>query len=304
MTNEELVVKQDAQLMESVLLQGDLSKLNPSQRVSYYHKVCESLGLNPLTRPFDYITLNGKLTLYAKKDAADQLRNLHGVSIDDVDIVETATQFIVKVKGHNKDGRTDVEVGVVNKTDMQGNLANAQMKAVTKGKRRLTLSLCGLGWLDETEVQTIPDARPVVIDSETGEILDAAEKKTDVVTRPYQPEDFKEKFSGMVSTMEANFAKKNAVIIVDDTQRKIVASSIDGIFNGDKTMRYTFTRWLCGQASTKKLSNAQVKCLMTVMGITQFGDPPSEFSMTEIRDAHRAALLSEGQAEMKLEGGK
>ena len=177
MTNEELVVKQDAQLMESVLLQGDLSKLNPAQRVSYYHKVCESLGLNPLTRPFDYITLNGKLTLYAKKDAADQLRNLHGVSIDDVDIVETATQFIVKVKGHNKDGRTDVEVGVVNKTDMQGNLANAQMKAVTKGKRRLTLSLCGLGWLDETEVQTIPDARPVVIDGETGEILDAAEKK-------------------------------------------------------------------------------------------------------------------------------
>jgi len=302
MTSE--LVKQDAQLMESVLLQGDLSKLNPAQRVSYYHKVCESLGLNPLTRPFDYITLNGKLTLYAKKDAADQLRNLHGVSIDDVDIVETATQFIVKVKGHNKDGRTDVEVGVVNKTDMQGNLANAQMKAVTKGKRRLTLSLCGLGWLDETEVQTIPDARPVVIDGETGEILDAAEKKTDVGTRPYQPEDFKEKFSGMVSTMEANFAKKNAVIIVDDTQHKIVASTIDGIFGGEKTMRYTFTRWLCGQASTKKLSNAQVKCLMTVMGVTQFGDPPSEFSMTEIRDAHRAALLSEGQAEMKLAGDK
>ena len=162
-------LKDDAQLMESVLLQGDLSKLTPSQRVNYYKRVCESMGLNPLTRPFDYITLNGKLTLYAKKDAADQLRNIHGVSIDDVDVVESATQFIVKVKGHNTDGRTDVEVGVVNKTDMQGNLANAQMKAVTKGKRRLTLSLCGLGWLDETEVQTIPDAQPVSV-TDTGEI--------------------------------------------------------------------------------------------------------------------------------------
>lgn len=168
-------LKDDAQLMESVLLQGDLSKLTPSQRVNYYKRVCESMGLNPLTRPFDYITLNGKLTLYAKKDAADQLRNIHGVSIDDVDVVESATQFIVKVKGHNKDGRTDVEVGVVNKTDMQGNLANAQMKAVTKGKRRLTLSLCGLGWLDETEVQTIPDAQPVSV-TETGEIESPIQK--------------------------------------------------------------------------------------------------------------------------------
>jgi hypothetical protein len=162
---------EDAKLMESVLLQGDLSKLGPTERVNYYRRVCQSIGLNPLTRPFDYISLNGKLTLYAKKDATDQLRNLHGVSIDDVDIVENETQFIVKVKGHNKDGRTDVEIGVVNKTDMQGNLANAQMKAVTKGKRRLTLSLCGLGWLDETEIQSIPDARPVIVD-ESGEIED------------------------------------------------------------------------------------------------------------------------------------
>lgn len=171
---DEIAVKDDARLMESVLLQGDLSKLDPAQRVNYYKRVCESMGLNPLTRPFDYITLNNKLTLYAKKDAADQLRGIHGVSIDDVDIVETPTQYIVKVKGHNKDGRTDVEVGVVNKTDMQGNLANAQMKAVTKGKRRLTLSLCGLGWLDETEVQTIPNARPVIVD-DSGEIKPAPE---------------------------------------------------------------------------------------------------------------------------------
>lgn len=160
----------DAQLAESVLLGGDLSRLTPAQRVNYYQRVCASLGLNPLTKPFDYIQLNGKLTLYAKKDATDQLRKISGVSIDDVEIVETEKQFIVKVKGHDRDGRSDVEVGVVNKTDMRGDTANAQMKAVTKGKRRLTLSLCGLGWLDETEVQTIPDAKPVTVTDE-GEIV-------------------------------------------------------------------------------------------------------------------------------------
>jgi hypothetical protein len=40
-------------------------------------------------------------------------------------------------------------------------LANAEMKAVTKAKRRLTLSICGLGWLDETEISTVPDAEVV-----------------------------------------------------------------------------------------------------------------------------------------------
>jgi hypothetical protein len=174
--NTAIEKKDDAKLMEDVLLHGDLSKLTPAQRVNYYKRVCESTGLNPLTRPFDYLTLNNKLTLYAKKDATDQLRNLHGVSIDDVDIVENTTHFIVKVKGHNKDGRTDVEIGVVAKTDMQGNLANQQMKAVTKAKRRLTLSLCGLGWLDETEIETIPDAKSVIVD-DTGVIIPEKKEK-------------------------------------------------------------------------------------------------------------------------------
>lgn len=162
--------------IEQVLIGGDLSKLTPAQRVQYYKRTCESLGLNPLTRPFDYITLNNKLTLYAKKDATDQLRSIHQVSIDDVDLQDVGDTFIVKVKGHDKTGRADVEIGVVRKGDMQGNLANAQMKAVTKAKRRLTLSLCGLGWLDETEVETIPDAKPVDV-AETGEIVEGEKRE-------------------------------------------------------------------------------------------------------------------------------
>jgi hypothetical protein len=185
---DQAIAKVDDTLLESVLIGGDLSKLTPPQRVQYYKRVCESLGLNPFTKPFEYITLNQKLTLYAKKDATDQLRSIQGVSIDDVDIQETDTQFIVKVKGHNKDGRQDVEVGVVNKGDMNGNLANAQMKAVTKGKRRLTLSLCGLGWLDETEIETIKDAKPVNVKVETGEIVEGK-------TRPAVPENLEIPFN-------------------------------------------------------------------------------------------------------------
>lgn len=174
--------KTDAQVIESVLLGGDLSKLTPSQRVSYYQSVCQSVGINPLTKPFDYIQLNGKLTLYARKDATDQLRKINSVSIEDIDIQETEKQYIVKVKGRDASGRCDVEIGVVNKSDMRGDTANAQMKAVTKAKRRLTLSICGLGWLDETEVQSIPDAAPVAVNADTGEIIDSKIEDTNQET--------------------------------------------------------------------------------------------------------------------------
>ncbi len=158
-------------VLEQVIINGDLRNLSPAERVEYYRRTCESLGLNPFTRPFEYIMLNNKLTLYAKRDATDQLRAIKGISIDDVDITETAELYVVKVKGSDKSGRKDTEIGVVSKRDMQGNIANAQMKAVTKAKRRLTLSLSGLGWTDESEIETIPNAHVVTV-TEEGEIVD------------------------------------------------------------------------------------------------------------------------------------
>lgn len=158
---EQAIVTTDA--IESVVIGGDLSKLTPAQRVQYYQAVCKSIGLNPLTRPFDYITLNGKLTLYARKDATDQLRNLNNVSIGKPDIRFEDDWIIVTVEAEDNTGRKDSDVGVVNKKDMRGDFGNALMKAVTKAKRRVTLSICGLGMLDETEVETIPDANVVEI---------------------------------------------------------------------------------------------------------------------------------------------
>ena len=151
--------------LEKALINGDLATLSPEDRLLYYRQTCESLGLNPLTKPFDYIKLNGKLTLYARKDATDQLRKLHGVSIEKPEIQQIDNLIIVTVVASDQSGRTDSDIGVVGKGDMQGNVGNALMKAVTKAKRRVTLSICGLGMLDETEVETIPDAVQVVEDT-------------------------------------------------------------------------------------------------------------------------------------------
>jgi hypothetical protein len=56
------------EVLEQVVVSGDLSGLTAPQRLAYYQAVCRSLGLNPLTKPFEYLTLNGKLRLYALRD--------------------------------------------------------------------------------------------------------------------------------------------------------------------------------------------------------------------------------------------
>jgi hypothetical protein len=44
------------------------------------------------------------------------------------------------------------------------------MKAATKAKRRAVLALCGLGEMDESEVETVPRSALVPVDLDTGEI--------------------------------------------------------------------------------------------------------------------------------------
>ena len=174
------------EVIEGVVIGGDLSKLSPEDRVKYYKAVCQSVGLNPLTRPFDYITLNKKLTLYARKDAADQLRNINSISIGKPDIQFEGDWIIVTVVASDKHGRTDSDVGVVKKTDMQGNFGNALMKAVTKSKRRVTLSICGLGMLDETEVETIPDAQ--VVEADLVQVDDLTGPSPSLTPLPTEPQ--------------------------------------------------------------------------------------------------------------------
>lgn len=155
-----------AAVLEQVVVYGDLARLTPAQRVTYYRKVCETLGLNPFTKPFMYITLNGKLTLYPTRDATDQLRKLNSISISGTEHhldVETHIYSVV-ASGQDRHGRLDQALGAVSIEGLRGeNLANAYMKAETKAKRRLTLSLAGLGMLDEDEVAAT-DAVAVAVD--------------------------------------------------------------------------------------------------------------------------------------------
>ena len=147
-------------IMDAVIVKGDLSKLTADERVDYYNAVCKSIGLNPLTRPLEFITLQGKLVLYAKRDCADQLRKIHGISLEIVSQEINDDLLTVHVRAVDRDGRKDEDLGVVSFPEMlRGEIrANTILKAVTKAKRRVTLSISGLGFLDETEVEDIPAA--------------------------------------------------------------------------------------------------------------------------------------------------
>lgn len=154
-----------ADALHSIVINGDLSKMTEGQKVNYYMQFCESLGLNPVTQPFAILKFQNKEVLYAKKDATEQLRKLHGISVTDLTSEITGTTFIVTCKVKDKYGKTDMSTGIVSIENQKGeNLANAMMKAETKAKRRATLSICGLGMLDESEIQSVDaDARVVDI---------------------------------------------------------------------------------------------------------------------------------------------
>ena len=161
----------DAEMLERVVVHNDLSRLSPEQRLAYYSRLCKSLHLNPLSRPFQYLVLNGKLVLYATKDCTEQLRKLNGISIYRMETARDEDTYTVTVYGRDASGREDIATGVVGCRNVAGEqMALLRMKAETKGKRRLTLSLAGLGVLDESEVDDISIGGRVEVDHETGEI--------------------------------------------------------------------------------------------------------------------------------------
>jgi hypothetical protein len=69
--------------------------------------------------------------------------------------------YVVTARATTPDGRTDESIGAVPILNLKGeNLANALMKGETKAKRRVTLAICGLAMLDESELEGVGMPEP------------------------------------------------------------------------------------------------------------------------------------------------
>jgi hypothetical protein len=168
LTNIEL----DANILEKVIIGNDLSSLSSIEKVKYVKNICQNIGLNPLTKPIQIMRFQGKEIPYFTKDASEQLRKLNNVSIINIDTKTLNDEvYIVTAYAKTPDGRTDSSTGVIAISNLRGEvLSNAMMKAETKAKRRVTLSICGLGFIDECEVESIPNAKKIDIYQENNVI--------------------------------------------------------------------------------------------------------------------------------------
>ncbi|HTR71897.1 MAG TPA: hypothetical protein VMH41_16935 [Mycobacteriales bacterium] len=274
-----VALRDGAELIEQVVIGGDLSRLNPEQRVVYYRQVCESAGLNPLTKPFDYLTLNGKLVLYCNRGGTDQLRLVHGISVTSLVPTLIGDVYVVTASGTTKTGRTDSATGAVPVASLKGEaLANAYMKAETKAKRRLTLSLSGLGFLDESEVQSIPMAQRTDVDPETGEILRprplAIAAPVSVPQAPSQAD---------LDALHAQF---------NDAARQVFADDMDPLDDASPHIGST-TGMTTGELFQAAEDAGIPKARLTLSAKSMFG--ANRWKVTDLSDDERAALWAEVQ---------
>lgn len=192
-------------VVASLVLNGDLSRLTQPQMVNYYQSLCARVGLDPATQPFKVLKLKGKVVMYADKGAAQQLSQIHSISHDVVGKERDEDIYTVTIRASMPSGRFTVEDGAVPLIDpetgkpLRGeNLANAKMKAMTKAKRRAVLALLGLGMTDESEVEGMDGAESVPLPTLPALVQTTVveQKKVDVESPVVQPTEQKEQKDG------------------------------------------------------------------------------------------------------------
>ena len=143
----------------NILMKGDIAGLTPQQQVDYLRQLCAALHLNPLLQPFAIVNFKGKTVLYATRNCTDQLSTHHKISRQRLTPQHDTSRgvYIETVTATLPSGRSHTDIGAVplaaNTTGEPA--AIAMMKALTKANRRAVIGLCGLGMIDESELETV-----------------------------------------------------------------------------------------------------------------------------------------------------
>ena len=228
----------DINTLSALVLNADLSKLTNEQRLMYYKHRCDAAGLDPATKPFDLITLQGKQVLYATKECSAQLSSKHGIVCEILEQKTDSGVRMVTVRARAKDGRQTDDIGCVPIANLSGaDLANACMKAVTKAKRRAVLSLCGLGATDEEELDTVetsPASPPAMTLPKKQKTVDTIQPEAKPVPKVIEAEKVEPKSEPAPAPVkqDANDGTLGAFVLVVKTTSKA------GETNGKKWERF------------------------------------------------------------------
>lgn len=136
----------------------NLEKLTSEEREEYYQQVCKAIGLPPELRLLEFIYMDSgdgarQLVLYALRGATDKLRDVHKISVTNLQKDEGEGYISWVCTGTNSSGRTEMAVGAAATRGLTGEkLARAVATAQTRAVRRMVLQFCGIGILDESEV--------------------------------------------------------------------------------------------------------------------------------------------------------
>lgn len=269
--------------LEKLILKGDLSSLNPAEKIQYYNGFCQRLGLDPFTQPFKILKLNGKEVLYCDRSGTQQLSKLHSVS-HEIKAREVLNDcYVVTAQASTPDGRHTESIGAVAIASLKGDaLCNAMMKAETKAKRRATLDLLGLGVLDETEIETIPVARvadvsawteekPIVTEAAHGPIgLDLRKQLTDTAVNLGIPTD------AALSLLAAFGFKSTSAVTYEKFDQVLKA----------------FREWEPGEPQQEPLSS-QIDCAALWISLQKAGD--KRFSSKMKQFAHMLDWMASKQ---------
>lgn len=197
-----------ARVVESMVLRGDISALTAEERAKFYVQMCGALGISAASQPLAVLRLNGKEVLYVTRGATDQLAAIHRLNrriVDGPRVIDLAgTKLVLAVcEATHPNGRVETATATVPLTDH----VNVLMKCETKAKRRATLSILGLGMLDETEIETIPARDQQPGRTPTREEIENAEREPAKIDREIAEAMAEHKYQGGPSTPQAPAAE-------------------------------------------------------------------------------------------------
>jgi hypothetical protein len=164
----EMPAKYDAEpAVIEQLIRGDVSNVPREALLRYVFTFCERVGISPLAVPFSLMKTQQGMQLVANRNFYDAVANKYSVSRECVGegFFEGTKLYYTRYRATTPDGRVTEDMALVDTAGLNGkDLANAIMKAHTKGRNRVTRAHLGFPFPDETEAETVPGASVVSIE--------------------------------------------------------------------------------------------------------------------------------------------